>query len=123
MTRYLSGIVAAVFAIGAVAFTAPKNNGPLATYTFYYTPTTNYSQPQVQNNNNWISGASLCGGVPDKACQIEVANSYTHLNGSIRVLNTTGNVPVINAKLGADGTDFVPDPSISTGINSATDKP
>jgi hypothetical protein len=122
MKRYLSGIAATIIAISLVAFTAPEKK-PLATFTFRYTPAT-YTQPQVQDNSNWVSGASLCGGTANKACQMQVDDTYTHLDANNnRVLNTTGNVIVIKAKLGASGTDYVPDPSTSTGISSPVDKP
>lgn len=121
MKRYISGIAAAIIAICMVAFTTPGKK-PLSTFTFRFTPN-NYTQPQVEANGNWVSGASLCGGAANKACQMEVDVAYTHLNGSDRVLNTTGSVIVIKAKKGANGTDYVPDPTASTGISSPTDKP
>lgn len=121
MKRYIASIIAVIIAAGAVAFTTPAKK-PLATFTFRFTPTT-YTQPQVETNSNWVSGASLCGGTANKACQMEVDEAYTHLDGSTRVLNTTGSVIVIKAKLGAAGSDYVPDPSTSTGIASAKDKP
>lgn len=123
MKRYLTGLLAIIVAAGAVAFTAPKHKVPLSTFIFHYTPTS-FSQTDVQSNNNWTSGASLCVGVQDKACQMDVTDTYTHLDANNnRVLNTTGSVIVIKAKLGAAGTDYIPDPSNSTGIPSASDKP
>jgi hypothetical protein len=121
MKRYITGIIAVVIAIGMAAFTVPAKK-PLSTFTFRYTPAS-YSQLQVQDNSNWVSGASLCGGPANKACQMEVTDTYTHLDANNnRVLNTTGNVIVINAKLGKDGSNYVPDPSSSTGISSPVDK-
>lgn len=120
MKRYLTGIIAVVIAIGMAAFTAPAKK-PLSTFTFRYTPAT-YTQLQVQDNSNWVSGASLCAGTANKACEMEVTDTYTHLDGNNRVLNTTGNVIAIKAKLGDAGTDYIPDPGSSTGILSATDK-
>jgi len=121
MKRYLSGIAATIIAVSLVAFTAPEKK-PLSTFTFRYTPAT-YTQPQVQDNSNWVSGASLCAGQANKACQMEVTDTYTHLDANNnRVLNTTGNVIVIKAVTGVDGSDYVPDPSTSTGIPSALDK-
>jgi hypothetical protein len=122
MKRYLTGIIAVVIAIGMAAFTAPAKK-PLSTSTFRYTLGT-YTQPQVQDNNNWVSGASLCGGTANKACQMEVDDTYTHLDANNkRELNTTGSVIVIKAKFGVAGTDYVPNPSTSTGISSPVDKP
>ncbi|HET7117096.1 MAG TPA: hypothetical protein VFI29_11425 [Hanamia sp.] len=121
MKRYLSGIAATIIAICLVAFTTPEKK-PLNTFTFRYTPAT-YTQPQVQTNSNWVSGASLCAGQANKACQMEVTDTYTHLDANNnRVLNTTGNVIVIKAVLGVNGSDYVPNPSTSTGIPSAIDK-
>ncbi len=121
MKQYITGIIAVVIAIGMAAFTAPAKK-PLSTFTFRFTPAT-YTQPLVETNNNWVSGASLCGGTANKACQMEVDEAYTHLNGSDRVLNTSGSVIVIKAKKGVNGTDYVPDPTASTGISSSTNKP
>jgi hypothetical protein len=121
MKRYITGIIAVVIAIGMAAFTAPAKK-PLSTFTFRFTPT-NYTQSLVENNDNWVSGASLCTGAANKACQMQVDEAYTHLNGSERVLNTSGSVIVIKAKQGANGTDYVSDPSTSTGISSPVDKP
>ncbi len=121
MKRYVSGIAAIIIAVSMVAFTAPEKK-PLATFTFRYTPAT-YTQPQVQDNSNWVSGASLCAGPANKACQMEVTDTYTHLDANNnRVLNTTGNVIVIKAVLGANGSDCVPDPNTSTGISNPVDK-
>jgi hypothetical protein len=122
MKRYITGILAVIVAAGAVAFTAPAKKIPNATFTFHYTPTS-FGQNDVETNNNWISGASLCAGDQNKACQMEVTDTYTHLDGSNRVLNTTGSIIVIKAKLGANGSDYVPNPSASTGVPSASDKP
>jgi len=121
MNRYLTAMAAVIIAIGMAAFTAPSKKH-VTTYTFRFTPATS-TQPQVETNGNWVSGASLCGGTANKACQMEVDEAYTHLDGSTRVLNTSGSVIVIKAKKGANQTDYVPDPAASTGISSATDKP
>ena len=121
MLRYLSGIAATIIAISLVAFTAPEKK-PLSTFTFHYTPGT-YTQSQVQTNSNWLSGASLCAGQANKACQMQVDDIDTHLDANNnRVLNTTGNVIVIKAVPGVNGTDYVPDPSTSTGISSPVNK-
>jgi hypothetical protein len=121
MKRYLTGIIAIVIATGMAAFTAPAKK-PLSTFTFRYTPST-YSQLQVQDNSNWVSGASLCAGSANKACQMEVTDIYTHLDANNnRVLNTSGNVIVIKAVTGANGSDYVPYPPSSTGISSPVDK-
>ncbi len=123
MKRYITGIAAVVIAVTAVAFTVPIHTSPKATFTFRYTPGT-FTQLQVQTNSNWVSGAAACGGAANKACQMEVTDSYTHLDANNnRVLNTTGSVVVIKAVPGAAGTNYVPNPPTSTGIPSKIDKP
>lgn len=121
MKRYIFGIIAVVLAIGAVAFTkaekASKEN--LATFTFRYKPTSDFTQNSVQNQNNWESGTAGCGGSLD-ACTMEVTDIYTHLEGTKRVLNTTGNV--INIVASGSGSDYKPNPSASTGVQSATNQ-
>ncbi|MGC4036067.1 MAG: hypothetical protein QM764_08900 [Chitinophagaceae bacterium] len=124
MTRkYGIGILSAIIAISAVAFTKPgKGLKPLVSYTFHYT-STNYSQNEVQKNNNWSPGASTSCGTPlNKACQMDVLATYTHDDGSgTQVLNTTGSVLSISAVKGANNTDFVP--SSSSAISNISDKP
>lgn len=54
---------------------------------------------------------------------MQVDDIDTHLDANNnRVLNTTGNVIVIKAVPGVNGTDYVPDPSTSTGISSPVNK-
>jgi len=120
MKKYLFGIMAVVFAVAAVAFTkAPK--APTATFPFKYVPVT-YALLDVQTNSNWTSGTVSCPVPLNKACLIQVTDIYTHLVGTTRVLNTTGNVLIIKAVHGANGIDFVPDVPTSTGIASKADK-
>jgi len=120
MKKYLFGTMAIIFAIAAVAFTrVPK--GPTATFPFRYVPSI-YTQSAVQTNSNWTSGSVSCPSPPNKACTIWVADIYTHLVGTSRVLNTTGNVLIIKAIRGANGIDYVPDVATSTGISSKSDK-
>lgn len=126
MKKYLFGIIAATIAIFSAAYKAPKHtNGTFATtYTFHYVPTT-YTQPMVEDESNWTSGsAGNCDGTPHKACEIEVIDSYTHLdNNNNRVLNTTGSfVPSIAAQLGTGVSTYVVDQASSVGVDSNTDK-
>jgi hypothetical protein len=107
MKKYLFGLSAILLAVGAVAFTRPP-----ATFTFKYDLTT-YTQAQVQSISNWsLAIGPGCDGTDRKACQIEVEETYTHLEGSTRVLNTTGNVISITASL------YIPDGTyyVSSGI-------
>ena len=122
MKRYIAGILAVIVAAGAVAFTVPAKKIPNGTITFRYT-LSSYTEPQVENNNNWTSGASLGGG-SNNACQMEVTDTYTHLDANNNpVLNTSGSVIVIKAIPGAPGPGYVPDPTTSTGVPSAINKP
>lgn len=121
MKKYFFGIIAVIIATGSVAFTKVQkaNKKDLATYTFRYKPTSDFTQNSVQTNNNWESGIAGCGGSLD-ACTMEVTDTYTHLDGTKRVLNTTGNV--INIVATGSGSDFQPNPSASTGVQSATNQ-
>lgn len=123
MKRYIIGILAVMIGAAAAGFTEHKTTGPTATFTFRYTQLS-YTQALVQTNSNWVAGSSACASAANKACQMEVTDTYTHLDANNnRVLNTTGNVIVIKAVKGASGTDFVPNPPTSTGIPSKVDKP
>jgi hypothetical protein len=121
MKNYLFKYIAVLFAVAAVAFTKiPKV--PTATFPFHYIAST-YAQSDVQNNSNWASGLIVCSTPPfNKACLIQVTDTYTHLVGTTRVLNTTGNVLIIKAIHGVNGIDFVPDVASSIGIASKSDK-
>jgi hypothetical protein len=115
MKKYLFGLSAIVLAVGAVAFTKPR-----ATFTFKYDLST-FTQAQVQSNSNWSLGSGAdCDATDRKACQMEVDEAYTHLEGSNRVLNTVGNVISINASLyNPDQTYYV---SSGTGISGIINK-
>lgn len=129
MKRYFFGLIAILFATGMVAFTKPGlNKKPLATFTFYYIPPggTDYSQPAVQNKANWISNPSIppiCDGA-NKACEMEVTDTYTELNGSdVRVFKTSGSVVNIVADEGNTADLYVPIVPSSTGVQSKKDRP
>lgn len=92
--KYGLGLVAIIFAIGALAFTEPTHNAgkPLATYFFEYTG----APGNEQNPSLWQylpSGQPACGKTND-GCLIEVKDNYTVPSGSTRVLNVSA-VPVV----------------------------
>ncbi len=129
MKRYFFGLIAILFATGMVAFTKPGlNKKTLATYTFYYIPPggTDFSQSAVQNKANWISNPGTpptCNGAA-KACQMEVTDTYTELNGSdVRVFKTSGSVVNIVADEGNTANLYVPIVASSTGLQGKTDRP
>lgn len=76
-------IAAIVLAFATTAFTVSTK--PLTTYTFGYMLSA-YDQQDVQNVANWATGSPSCSG-SNKACQITVDPAYTHMQGSVRVLN------------------------------------
>ena len=126
MKRYIAAGLAIILAFMAAAFTKPAGK-PFATFTFHYTPTS-YGMTTVQTNSNWMSGAGTgCGTDQNKACQMEVTDTYTHADGlGNRLLNDAnsgGSVISIIAKKGANNSDYVPNPAASTGVPSAIDKP
>ncbi|HUN01250.1 MAG TPA: hypothetical protein PLS00_00230 [Niabella sp.] len=128
MKRYFFEAVAVILAISAVAFKSSSkvDKKPFAT-TFYYQPTS-YGSTDVATKTNWKSNITppSCGFTQNKACQFDVADSYTHLEGGgVRVLNTIpaqGSVLNIQTMLGANGSDYVPDPA-TTGISNINNKP
>ena len=127
MKRYISGVIAVLIAVAAFAFTKPENKvKPSTTYTFFYN-SSSYLQPDVQDRQKWLIGTgSGCSGLQNKACQMEVTDSYTHIDpdSGDRVLNTSGATEVVIAAVkGADNVNYVPNPATSTGIQSASDKP
>lgn len=127
MKQYLTGIIAVIIAVGAFAFTKPENRvKPPTTYSFFYN-SSSYLQQDVQDRQKWLIGTgSGCSGLQNKACQMEVTDSYTHLDpdSGDRVLNTSGASEVVIAAVkGADNTNYVPNPATSTGIPSASNKP
>lgn len=129
MKRYILSIFAVIIAVGMAAFTAPENdNKAVANYSFYYMAPggTDFSQPAVQNKNNWKSAPSplpTCTG-SNKACRIDIVDTYTELDGTgKRVFKTSGSSIVdIVAEEGSTEELYVPIVASSTGLHSKIDR-
>lgn len=82
MKRYITGILAAIIAISAVAFTPPSNSRDMVIFT--YTPPSpgDYSQSSVQNKDNWAPGTETCSEDDVRACSVEVSSSNTTAGGT-----------------------------------------
>lgn len=117
MKQYITGIVAVIIAIGAVAFTMPKKSARHVTsVTFYYQPS-NYSSTEVPKKGNWSSTVTppTCIGAQNKACKLVIDAAQTTgglLNNDIIAM--PGN--------GGAGSGYVPNPT-TTGYVSRNDKP
>jgi hypothetical protein len=121
LRKYGIGIFSIMIAIGAVAFTkSPKEKAAQTTYDFYF-KLTSYTEGEVETNSNWETASKSCPTGSAKACKINVPAAYTHIDSGSgnRVLNTNeaSNNVAINAVMGS-GSDYVPDVSTSTGLNS-----
>ena len=98
MTRYLTGILAVVIAIGAVAFTTPSKHFTMVTFT--YTPPTSgdYSQPSVQDKDNWDPAPTSCQTGSQRACTLEVNSTHTtgggtELSSDVSITAAEGSLP------------------------------
>lgn len=81
MKKYLSGIIAVIIAVGAVAFTMPDQASSMVTFT--YTPPSNddYRQSSVQDKDNWGLGLDCSSGV-NRACSFQVLPEDTQSSGT-----------------------------------------
>ncbi len=98
MKRYLTGILAAIIAISAVAFTQPSKSLDMVIFT--YTPPSpgDYSQSSVQNKDNWEPGTETCSEDDIRACSLEVNSANTtsggtKLGSSVSITATEGTLP------------------------------
>jgi len=82
MKRYLTGILAVIIAISAVAFTRPAKNLDMVTFIYNPPTTGDYSQPSVQNKANWSAGTASCSGDLSKACSLQVPDNETTSGGT-----------------------------------------
>lgn len=128
MARYILGVMAIAIALGTIAFNpATKSVKKFASTTFFYEPAS-YGQTAVQTKTNWksnITPPQPCAGTANKACKMDIDDKYSHLEGTVRVLNTStaqGSVLSISAITGANSTDYVPNPSMS-GVSNINNKP
>ena len=106
MKRYIFSLVAAIVAISAVAFTAPKEHSTskskLIPVPFVYNPPTagDYSHPSVTNKTRWSQGSLSCDGDDDKACQFSAESTQLNMDG------TLGTNVTIEAEEGNDSGDY-----------------
>ncbi|MFC0774072.1 hypothetical protein [Terrimonas alba] len=92
MRRYIFGLIAAVIAAGASAFTTPKKPVDMYVFQFNGSVSGGYSVANVENeaNTHWQyqgKNLSLCGGQDEKACRIAVIDSYVDNPASPTQLN------------------------------------
>ncbi len=94
MKKIISGVFAAVLAIGFSAFTAPVKKATLNYYFEFdytaYSPT----KANVEGSAAWkISTSTSCPNAADeKACKIEVDAAKTHLESGVRKINPGTNI-------------------------------
>ncbi|HUZ58260.1 MAG TPA: hypothetical protein VMU83_05715 [Hanamia sp.] len=85
--KYGTGLLAIIIAVGAFAFTTPVNKN-LGTKLFRYSaPGGSYSQPNVQDNGNWvlITGSANCpSNVNQRACEMDVDDSQLNPDNSLK---------------------------------------
>jgi len=90
MKKYITGIIAVIIAIGAVAFSNPGNKvKPLATKIFQYQPpaTDPYDQPNVEDRSNWVItnlSSTTCSQADEKACQLLVNTSDINPDNTLK---------------------------------------
>ena len=82
MKRYLTGVIAVIIAIGAVAFTSPARNLTNVTFMYNAPSGTDYSQASVQNKANWSLGTPTCSADQDRACSLQVPSDKTTAGGT-----------------------------------------
>jgi hypothetical protein len=76
MKRYLLSLAAVVIAIVAFSFTTSKR---AVTHVFQFTGTPSVSNVQNISNSFWVyqgESLALCDDVQEKACRIEVGDSF-----------------------------------------------
>jgi hypothetical protein len=87
--KYGIGVLAIIVAVAAFAFTKPSIHRPLATKIFQYQPPAlnPFSQANVEKLSNWTEttlGATTCNQNQDRACQLEVDNSYINPDQTLK---------------------------------------
>lgn len=81
MRRYIFGLIAAVIAASASAFTPAKKPVDMYVFQFNGSVSGGYSEANVETeaNTHWQyqgKNLSLCGGENEKACRIAVISTY-----------------------------------------------
>ena len=81
MKKYITGILAVIIAVAGVAFTMPTQNRSMVTFTYSPPFTDDYSQPSVQDKDNWVPGLDCSSGV-NRACSLQVSSENTQSGGT-----------------------------------------
>nr|MBC7614375.1 hypothetical protein [Pseudopedobacter sp.] len=84
-----------VLAIATSAFKPmPQNENGRAMYTFYYSGPTDYSKANVENEANWtyVASTDLCDFIDEKACRIQIDESYVNNPTSSPTLKSSADV-------------------------------
>lgn len=120
MSKYFSGLVAALFAICMIAF-KPADRVQSTKLFRYNPPATNpFSKANVEDRSNWqmVTGTQQCPlNTNQKACELEVLDSPSYINGD----NTLATGFAIVAAEFASDVHFVT--SIPSGAGSIHNKP
>lgn len=111
MKKNLFGLLAVVVAVGAVAFTTPKNTR-FANVFFQYIPPsgTVYTEIAVENEANWVEVSDLttgCNNFDRKACRIAVDDTKTSGTAPNRTINPSSTVAIEATLYAPDNTYFV----------------
>lgn len=121
MKRYITGILAVIIAVSAVAFIMPKKVLKTLDEVAFYYQSTNFSSAEVAKKENWSSTVTppTCVGTQNKACKLLIDIVETTETGGVRFL--TNNISVMPGAGGATN-GYVPDPS-TQGYVERNDKP
>jgi len=79
--KYITGILAVIIAVAAVAFTTPSQNRDMVTFTYSPPGTDDYSQLHVQDKDNWVPGSD-CSSGQNRACSLQVSSEDTQSGGT-----------------------------------------
>ncbi|MCZ4243542.1 hypothetical protein [Pedobacter punctiformis] len=94
--KFGTGILAAAFGLAIVFIGAAfkADHAKTNTYTFYYSGPS-FSKTDVENENNWIydsSNETVCDDTPQKACTIQVSDTFVNNPASAPTLKTSTNL-------------------------------
>lgn len=81
MKKYITGILAVIIAVTAVAFKTLPQKMDMVTFTYSPPSLDDYSQQSVQDKNNWAPGSD-CSSGENRACSLQVASENTQSGGT-----------------------------------------